>query len=399
MKSIVFSEIEGRSAGYWGVMGLLAFLILLAAGSFLYMEHGHHVTGMDNQVVWGMPHVFAIFLIVAASGALNIASIASVFDKKAYKPLSRMSAILALTLLAGGLAVLVLDLGRPDRLLVAMTSYNFKSIFAWNIYLYTGFFAIVLAYLWVMFDPAMQKNTKVAGTAAFLWRLALTTGTGSIFGFIVAREGYDSAMMAPMFIIMSFAFGQAIFMLLLVGLFKFTNRPLGSELVTRLQNLFGVFIAAVLFLSIVFHLNALYAAEHGGFEYYILFSGSLYTYLYWGGQVLIGGIIPLILIYHPAVRDNMQSLMVASVLVILGGIANIYGILIGGQSFPLNLFPGKEVSSSFADGVVNSYAPSVPEILLGLGGAALAIALFLFAAKMLRIAPLRIEDAETSPKK
>jgi Polysulphide reductase, NrfD. len=38
-----------------------------------------------------MPHVFALFLIVAASGALNVASIASVFQKKLYKPLSRLS--------------------------------------------------------------------------------------------------------------------------------------------------------------------------------------------------------------------------------------------------------------------------------------------------------------------
>ena len=45
-----------------------------------HMEHsGHWVTGMSNQVVWGLPHVFAIFLIVAASGALNVASIGSVF--------------------------------------------------------------------------------------------------------------------------------------------------------------------------------------------------------------------------------------------------------------------------------------------------------------------------------
>ncbi len=46
------------------------------------MEHtGHVVTGMNNQVVWGLPHVFAIFLIVAASGVLNVASIGSVFGK------------------------------------------------------------------------------------------------------------------------------------------------------------------------------------------------------------------------------------------------------------------------------------------------------------------------------
>ena len=99
------------------------------------MEHqGHWVTGMSNAVVWGTPHVFAVFLIVAASGALNIASIGTVFGKPTYKPLGRLSGLLAVALLMGGLLVLVLDLGRPDRLIVAMTTYNFRSIFAWNIY-------------------------------------------------------------------------------------------------------------------------------------------------------------------------------------------------------------------------------------------------------------------------
>ena len=50
-------------------------------------------------------------------------------------------------LLVGGLLVLVLDLGRPDRLIVAMTTYNSKSIFAWNILLYTGFMAVVAVLL------------------------------------------------------------------------------------------------------------------------------------------------------------------------------------------------------------------------------------------------------------
>ncbi|HBN30307.1 MAG TPA: molybdopterin oxidoreductase, partial [Rhodobacteraceae bacterium] len=99
---------------------LLGGFIAAAAGAVLYIEHnGHIVTGMNNQIVWGLPHVFAIFLIVAASGALNVASIASVFGKTPYKPMARLSALLALSLLAGGLAVLVLDLGRPDRLIVA----------------------------------------------------------------------------------------------------------------------------------------------------------------------------------------------------------------------------------------------------------------------------------------
>ena len=69
--------------------------------------------------------------------------------------------ILAVALLAGGLAVLVLDLGRPERLIVAILKHNFKSIFAWNIYLYTGFMAIVAAYLFAMMDRRASQNAAL----------------------------------------------------------------------------------------------------------------------------------------------------------------------------------------------------------------------------------------------
>ena len=118
MASIQYREIEGRSGAYFALLAVLGALILAGLGAAWTMEHqGHHVTGMSNRIVWGTPHVIAVFLIVAASGALNVASIASVFGRELYKPLARLSALLAITLLAGGLAVLVLDLGRadPDR--------------------------------------------------------------------------------------------------------------------------------------------------------------------------------------------------------------------------------------------------------------------------------------------
>ena len=71
-----YRETEGKSTGFWVLLGGLAVIILLAGGAVLHMEHsGHWVTGMNNLVVWGTPHVFAVFLIVAASGALNVASV------------------------------------------------------------------------------------------------------------------------------------------------------------------------------------------------------------------------------------------------------------------------------------------------------------------------------------
>jgi len=392
MASIQYREIEGRSAGFFALLGVLALFVAAGLAAALAMEHhGHVITGMTNRIVWGMPHVFAVFLIVAASGALNVASVASVFGRELYKPLARLSGLLAVALLAGGLAVLVLDLGRPERLIVAMTHYNFKSIFAWNIFLYTGFFAVVALYLWTMFERRMNGVTPRAGLLAFLWRLVLTTGTGSIFGFLVAREPYNSALLAPLFIVMSFSFGTAAFVLVLMAACRWSGRPLGDALLARLGTLLGIFVAAVMYFVTVQHLTNLYIARQFDLERFLLWEGGVYTALFWIGQVLVGGVVPLVLVF--AVRTR-AALAGAAACVIAGGFAQVAVIIIGGQAYPQDIFPGKEVSSSFFDGVVASYAPSLPEVALGAGGVALALALVVLGLKLLPFLPSSLAQAE-----
>jgi molybdopterin-containing oxidoreductase family membrane subunit len=393
MKKIEYTAIKGNSLAYYGLLGGLGLIMLIGLLAVWHMEHnGHYVTGMTNQIVWGMPHVFAVFLIVAASGALNVASIASVFRKEDYEPLARLSGLLAIALLAGGLVVLLLDLGRPDRLIVAMTYYNFKSIFAWNIILYTGFFAIVGVYIWFMMDHNMYRFKKYAGFAAFIWRLILTTGTGSIFGFLVARSAYDAALMAPMFIIMSFSFGLAIFILVLMASYNWTGRELGDETVSRLRNLLGVFVASVLYFILVYHLTNLYITEHHGIEKFILLEGGQFTKVFWIGQIILGGLVPLALIYAPGVRNCRKTLVLICTLIIIGGLSTMYTIIIGGQAYPLEIFPGYEVSSTFFDGVFNDYTPSVYEIALGIGGVAVSLAIVTFVIKVLPFLPSSLAD-------
>lgn len=397
MATIHYSEIDGRSGGFFALLALLAVMVTGGLGGAWYMEHnGHYVTGMSNRIVWGVPHVFAVFLIVAASGALNVASLASVFGRELYQSLARLSGVLAITLLAGGLAVLVLDLGRPERLIVAMTYYNFKSIFAWNIFLYTGFFAIVAGYLWVMLERRMNAYSKPLGLLAFLWRLILTTGTGSIFGFLVARESYDSALYAPLFIIMSFAFGLAIFILVLMAACSGARRPLGDAIVLRLKTLLGQFVAVVMYFVLVYHLTNLYFTRRHDFEYFILVDGGVYTALFWLGQMLIGGILPLALLFHPVWSRSRRAVAAASIGVILGGLAQIYVIIIGGQAYPLIIFPGKDIASRAFDGVVATYAPSLPEVALGIGGMALALVLTAVALKVLPLLPRSLSDGDAA---
>lgn len=398
MNKIEFREIEGRSGEYYTLLGGLAVVVLIGLGAAAYTDHaGHIITGMSNQIPWGMPHVFAIFLIVAASGALNVASIGTVFGRVLYKPLSRLSGLLAFALMAGGLSILVLDLGRPDRLVISMTHYNFKSIFVWNINFYMGFFAIVAAYLWTSMDWRLAGVSKPVGILAFMWRLALTSCTGWVFGFIVARQAWDAAVMAPMFIVYSFAYGLAIFLLVLMAAYGWTGRPLGDVVVRRLKNLLGVFVAGSLYFTTVHVLADLYATEHHGVMRFILTDGGAFTLMFWLGQVVIGGVLPMILVWYPGTANSRSASGLACVLVVLGGFAQMFVTIVGGLAYPQVLFPGMEVSSTFHDGAVNGYVPSVPEVALGLGGVAIALAMVTIAVKFLRFLPESLADAVADP--
>lgn len=391
---IALRELQGTSLGYYLLLAALVLATLVGLGAVWFMEHnGHIVTGMNNQIVWGLPHVFAVFLVVAASGALNIASMASVFGKTEFKPLAPLSGLLALALLLGGLTVLMLDLGRPDRLIVAMTHYNFKSIFALNIFLYSGFMGFVIVYLWTMMERRMNRFTPLAGLFAFVWRMALTTGTGSIFGFLVARQAYDSALLAPLFIALSLSYGLAIFLLVLMFACQGSDRPLGDALLAKFARLQVIFIAAGLYFVLVYHLTNLYFTKHHDFERFLLLEGGLYTALFWLGQVLLGSLLPLVLLIHPHIGQMHRRIAASAALVVGGGFAQMYVTIIGGQAFPLVLFPGRQVSSSFYDGVVHSYSPSLPEWLLGFGGVAIVGLIVMLALKVLGFLPERLDDA------
>ena len=313
-------------------------------------------------------------MIVAASGVLNVASIGSVFGQTVYKPRAPLSGLLCIALLMGGLMVLMLDLGRPDRVIVAATHYNFKSVFAWNVFLYSGMTAIVAVYLWTMFERRMNKYSKPAGLAALVWRFVLTTGTGSIFAFLVARQAYQSALLAPLFIVLSFGWGLAVFLVTQSTMYAWEGRVLDGAIRRRMARLLGVFIAASMYLVAVYHLTNLYYAKQAAFERFLLVDGGLYPLLFWGGYVLVGSVLPLLLLFHPKLSSARYT-FAASALVVVGAFAFLYVFIIGGQAFPLEIFPGHTVSSSFGDGAIASYAPSLPEFLLGVGGLGAALLL------------------------
>ncbi len=111
-------------------------------------------------------------------------------------------------------------------------------------------------------DP---RATAIFGWAAFIWRLILTTGTGSIFGFLIARDAVSGAIMAPIFIASSLLYGLAFTVLVLLTMSIETSDILCTkELIGKFRGLLALFAATTLALTLIAHLTKLYAAPTDG---------------------------------------------------------------------------------------------------------------------------------------
>ncbi len=382
-----YQTLKPAKVSYALVLLMCTSLALLGAYSASTMEQaGHIITGMDNHTVWGLPHVFAVALIVTASGALNGATLASVFDFSHYKPIARFTVVFAISLLVGGLVVLILDLGRPDRLIIAMTHYNFRSIFSWNIILYTGFILVCVCYLSVMMEKRFHHHITVVGRIAFVWRLVLTTGTGCIFGFLVGRNMFDSFLLIPLFIALSLVMGLCALAMIMAMLERWNATLLSDELLHSMCTLLMLFSLTLLCLSIVHYMLNLYVPSYSQNQQPAL--SGIYSSMFWIGYVLAGVAMPLFVLIKRPFATATQRLIISSIFAFIGCLVLLYVVIVGAQSTPKVLFPGKTIIiSRFGDASIPVYSPTLWEWGLSAGGSAVAVLLCLVILRVLPLLP------------
>ncbi|SNQ61601.1 NrfD/PsrC family molybdoenzyme membrane anchor subunit [Candidatus Methanoperedens nitratireducens] len=379
-----YTKIEGKSIGFYGIIALFGILIAIGLFEFVQgMRFGQEDYGTSNIVPWGLPITAVIFLIGASAGALMLSSLTYVFGKEEYKPVSRISIFLAILLLIGALSTIEGELGRPERFMNLMIygPQNLTSMFAVNTFLYGAYIILSIVYLWTTFRADLLKVTKILGAAAAALAIFVHAGTGSIFGFIVAKELWFSPLLPVLFIVAALTSGVALLILILTATFKFTGRSMDENLVVGLGKYLTAFLLLQLFLVFIENMVRIYGGIGGGEMTKFLFAGP-YSFVFWGIQIFLGTIIPIAILFA---RKTMVTVQIASLLAVIGVFAERFSLVIPGQSVPPQQVVGRALMGFYGEPAIYSISGAEVAIILGVIGA-IGI-LYLIGLRVIKLLP------------
>jgi molybdopterin-containing oxidoreductase family membrane subunit len=385
---VKFARIEGTSKGFYLTVAVFAALILAGVYStYLMYADGLYLSGMTNRVPWGLQISMAIYYIGLSAGSLVVSGLYGIFGKMEYKPFARIAAFLAMLFLMAGLLSIFTDQGRIDRLFVMpFTYFNPTSMFSLNPALYSGHIIICIIYLWALFKEK-GALTKVASLTVVLWAIGTHTGTGAIFA-LAPRELYSSPLLPPSFVAAALSSGAALMILIMVGLFRATGRHLDDEIVVWLgRRLLPVFLLSALYVMLIENLHRVYQAGSHEAGMYFLF-GGFHSWLFWGGLIFFGSIVPAILLFIRRTGTSIRWLIICSTLVVFGILCERYLIVIPGLVYPTEILPGMEITSSVINEGIAAYSFSFWEVLQALGVLSFVGLAFVLGLKFLRLLPV-----------
>ena len=376
-------------------VGILAAVALAGLCAWIYqLSNGLVVTGMRNIVSWGLYITSFMFFVGLSAGGLIVSSSATVFNIPAFKAVAKPAVILSVVcILVAGLFILV-DLGSPERFLYLFLYPQFQSPLIWDVVVIALYLAISLAYLhYLCRSGANQKKMALMSALALPAAVLVHSVTAWIFGLQIARIGWHSALMAPIFIASALDSGLALLILVLAALEKFSDYKTESKLYAGLGGLLAVFVAVDAFFVFSELLTAAYPGEESSAAVLrLLLSGPLSPF-FWA-QVLLGLALPFALLFGAESRARRSRVILASALVVFGVFCKRIWLLFSAFLGPLvNGAPGVTLGQFVPGGntarypdvwaAVGSYAPSWVEVTVFLGIIALGALCFIMAARRL----------------
>lgn len=231
--------------GYRVIMAALALVVTWGIYAWSrQLQQGLVVTGMRDQVFWGLYiATFVFFVSISLTGTILSAAL-RITGYKWQIPITRLAEVITAAALLAAVAMIIVDMGRPERLLNVFIYGRLQSPLIWDVMAITTYLigSLIYLYLPLMPDLALCRDKLGASVSPFRQRLYRLLSLGwqdtptqrerleklmqvmtiviipvavsvhSVTAWIYAmtyRPGWDTTILAPYFVVSAFASGIA----------------------------------------------------------------------------------------------------------------------------------------------------------------------------------------------
>ncbi|MBE9535586.1 MAG: polysulfide reductase NrfD [Proteobacteria bacterium] len=373
--------LKGGSKFYTWLLFLGFFIMIWAYGNYTQISQGMIVTGLNDQVSWGLYMSNFVFLVGVAAAAVTIVFPAYVYNYKPLKDVVIIGEMLAISAVIMCILFVLSHMGRPDRLWHIMPVIGIlnwpNSMLTWdvivlNVYLglnvVCGFYYMYKKYTG---EPVNKVFYMTLVYVSIVWALSIHTVTGFLLNTMPTRPMWFHSMVPIKFIVTAFSAGPAFIILAFFIIRKNTKLEIKDEAINMLSTIITFCLSISLFLTLCEIVTELYpSTEHSFSLKYLLFGKHGLSGLvgfFWASLAM--NIIAFILLINPRTRKNHAILPYTCAILFVG----IW--IEKGMAFVL---PGMTPSpiGEFAE-----YTPSWIEIGNSLGAWAIGLAIFTILAK------------------
>jgi molybdopterin-containing oxidoreductase family membrane subunit len=153
-EDILLAPIARTGPGfYWAVAGLSVFILWGAVAYAVQFSEGLGVTGLQQPVSWGFYVTNFVFFIGISHAGTLISAILRLSRAEWRRPITRMAEVITAMVLFIGAGQILVDLGRPDRILNVIRHGRYQSPLLWDATSISAYLSASLTYLYLPMIP------------------------------------------------------------------------------------------------------------------------------------------------------------------------------------------------------------------------------------------------------
>jgi Ni/Fe-hydrogenase subunit HybB-like protein len=231
---------------YYAWMGLLTTIALVGLNAYCkQFVYGLSVTGMSDEVSWGVYIANFTFLVGVAAAAVMMVIPVYIYDNEEMHDLVIFGELLAVAAIIMCLLFVTVDLGRPDRfwhLIPGLGQMNFpRSMLSWDVIVLNGYLLLnvhICGYLLYTRYQGRKPSKWFYIPFVFIaivWAVSIHTVTAFLYVGLGGRPFWNSAIVGPRFLASAFSAGPALIILALQVIRRVTASGTAAELKTGMD--------------------------------------------------------------------------------------------------------------------------------------------------------------------